>query len=104
MPRFRGYIGLNRGPEETDPGIFVPVIQEIEVTGEIRYSGPRWTGQAMRDSLSAQHILSIVTPEDKVVEFTEVVYIWWQGRQWSVVSIEYERPRVKLTIGGLYNG
>lgn len=104
MSRFRGYIGLNRGTKEIEPGIFEPVIEEVEVTGEIRHSGPRWSAQGMRDSLSARHVLSTVTPEDKIAEFTEVVYIWWQDRKWSVTEIEYKRPRIELTIGGLYNG
>jgi len=47
--------------------------------------------------------LSIITPEDSIINFTEVVYIWWQGRKWSVRSIEYKRPRIELTLGGLYN-
>lgn len=104
MTKFRGSIGINRGSNETDPGIFVPEIEELEVTGEIRFSGPRWPNAGMRDSVSARHVLSIVTPEDSIIDFTEVVYAWWQGRKWSIVSIEYKRPRIELTFGELYNG
>ena len=104
MSRFRGLIGIKRDHVETDPGVFVPNIEEIEVTGEIRGQGARWQNAEQRDTVSAKHVLSIVTPEDRIVEFTEVVYIWWQGRKWSVTSIEYKRPRIELSIGGLYNG
>ena len=104
MTKFRGSIGINRGSNETDPGIFVPEIEELEVTGEIRLSGPRWPHAGMREGLKARHVLSIVTPEDSIIDFTEVVYIWWQGRKWSVVTIEYKRPRIELTFGELYNG
>lgn len=104
MTKFRGNIGINRGPEETDPGIFVQEIVEVEVTGEIRGLGARWQNAEMRDSLRARHVLSIITPEDSIVDFTEVVYIWWQAQKWSVVSIEYKRPRIELRLGGLYNG
>ena len=104
MSRFRGNIGMNRGPVETDPGVFTQTIEEVEVSGEIRGLGLRWQNAEMRDSLRARHVLSIITPEHSIIDFTEVVYIWWQGRQWSVVAIEYKRPRIELTLGGLYNG
>lgn len=104
MSRYRGSIGINRDPVETAPGIFTAVIDEVEVSGEIRSIGARWQNAEMRDSVVARHVLSIVTPEDSIINFTEVVYIVWQGRKWSVVSIEYKRPRIELTLGGLYNG
>lgn len=104
MSKFWGKIGINRGPKEGDPGIFKQVIEEAEVAGEIRNLGARWQNHELGDTVSARHVLSIVTPEDSIVEFTEVVYVWWQGRKWSVIAIEYKRPRIELTLGGLYNG
>lgn len=104
MTKFRGNIGLNRGPVESDPGIFSQVIEDVEVTGELLNLGLHWQGVAVQDSLSAKHILSIITPEDESVEFNEVVYVEWHGRKWNVVNIEYKRPRINLTLGGLYNG
>lgn len=104
MTKFRGKIGINRGPIETSPGIFTPTIEEVEVTGEIRSIGARWRNASLRETVSARHVLSIVTPESSVAEYTEVVYIWWQTQKWAVVEIEYKRPRVELTLGGVYNG
>jgi len=104
MTKFWGKIGINRGPQEDAPGIFVPVIEEVEVAGELRNLGARWQNHELGGTVSARHVLSIVTPEDSIIDFTEVVYIWWQNRKWSVVAIEYKRPRIELTLGGLYNG
>lgn len=104
MTKFRGNIGLNRGPVESDPGIFSQNIEDVEVTGDMMSLGLRWQGAGMQDTLKAKHILSIITPEEESVEFNEVVYVEWHSRKWSVVSIEYKRPRVNLTLGGLYNG
>ena len=104
MTKFRGSIGIDRGSKETSPGIFEPFIEEIEVTGEIRNQTARWQGHEQRDTVSARHVLSIVTPETSIVDFTEVVYVVWQSRKWSVISIQYKRPRVELGLGGLYNG
>ena len=105
MSKFSGSIGINRGAIETAPGIFDPSIEEVEVVGEIRNQVARWQSHEQRDTVSARHVLSIVTPEDSMqIDFTEVVYIIWLGRKWSVVAIQYKRPRIELTLGGLYNG
>ena len=104
MARFSGPIGINRGTVETAPGIIKRNIVEVEVTGEVRQLKFRWPEAGMRDGLKAQHVLSVVTPEDSEIDLTEAVYIGWQGRKWSVTSIQYKRPRVELTLGGLYNG
>ena len=104
MARYLGNIGINRGIFETSPGIPEVLIEEVEVQGEMRSLGLRWPEAGMGDQLSARHILSIVTPEDTIIDFTEVVWIEWQGRKWDVDSIEYKRPRVELGLGGLYSG
>lgn len=104
MTKFRGSIGIDRGSVETSLGIFEPEIEEVEITGEMRNLRARWQGHEQRDSVSARHVLSIVTPESSIIDYTEVVYVVWQSRNWSVVSIEYKRPRIELTLGGLYNG
>ncbi len=104
MTKFRGSIGINRGSVETSPGIFEATIEDVEVTGEIRNIRSRWPNHGQGEEVSARHVLSIVTPEDSVIDYTEVVYIWWQGRKWSVRAIEYKRPRIELSLGGLYHG
>ena len=104
MTKFRGSIGIDRGSVENSPGVFEPFIEEVEVTGEMRNLSARWQSHEQRDSVSARHVLSIVTPENSIIDFTEVVYVVWQSWKWSVVSIEYKRPRIELTLGGSYNG
>lgn len=103
MTRYGGKIGINRGPVEVSPGIYEQKIDEVYVQGEIRSEKFSWSQQSKQDGVRPRHVLSIVTPEDTVIDFTEVVYIWWMYRKWSVTSIEYKRPRVELGLGGIYN-
>lgn len=93
-----------RSDVETEPGIFVNQIEEITVNGDIRSEKAGWGNMQANDTISLKHILSIITPEDSVIDFTEAVYVVWQGRKWSVVTIDYRRPRVELGMGALYNG
>lgn len=104
MARFWGLLGLNRGYTETAPGTFTNVIDEVEVNGEMRRQNLKWSNAGMRDSISAKTTLSVVTPEDSVIDFAEAVYVIWLGKKWSIIGIDYIRPRVELTLGGLYNG
>ena len=104
MAKFWGKIGINRGPRETAPGIFEQFIEEVTVAGEVRTLGARWQNHELGGTVSARHVLSIITPEDSAADFNEVVYVWWNGRKWSVRSIEYKRPRIELMLGGKYNG
>jgi len=104
MSKFRGTIGIAREYEEVDVGVYSPTIEEVEITGEMRNQAARWPAHKQGDSISAKHVLSIVTPESSVIDFTEVVYVIWQSQKWSVVSIQYKRPRIELTLGGIYNG
>jgi len=103
MSRFWGNVGINRGYVETAPGVHTEDIVEIEVMGEMRNIGARLPNANQREGVTARHVLSLINPEDFEIDFTEAVYIWWQNRKWAVVAIEYKRPRVELSLGGLYN-
>ncbi len=104
MAKFWGTIGINRGAIEGEPGILTPNIEEVQVAGNMRLEGARWRNHELGDSVTARHVLSIVTLEDSTINFAEAVYISWQNQKWSVVAIKYIRPRIELTLGGLYNG
>ena len=103
MTRFWGNVGIRRGAVRRASGIIEEVIDEVPVTGEMRNSKNSWSQQTMNDSLRAQHILSIIAPEDSEIDFNAVVYVVWHKRKWAVTSIQYLRPRVELSLGGLYN-
>lgn len=104
MTKFWGKIGFNRGDTEGEPGIFTSTIEEVEVSGKMRLEGARWQNHELGGTIAAKHVLSIVTPEDSTIDFAEAVYICWQNQKWSIVAIKYLRPRIELTLGGLYNG
>jgi len=104
MTKFWGKIGIKRRLVEGEPGIFTPVIDELVVSGKMRLEGARWQNHELGDSITAKHVLSIVTPENSTIDFAEAVYIWWKNQKWSITAIAYKRPRVELTLGGLYNG
>lgn len=104
MTQFRGKVGINRGYEETKPGVYTPVVVEIDVIGELRSLKVGWQAQAQADSVSLRHVLSMIVPEDSDIGIEEAVYVVWRAVKWAVTAIEYKSPRIELSLGGRYNG
>jgi hypothetical protein len=105
MARYKGVIGVKQEAVETSPGIFEESIIELPVTGEMRRQSLRWlSGELSQDKVNAGHQLSIIASEASITGMMDVVYITWQGKKWVVKTIEYQRPRINLTLGGIYNG
>ena len=104
MTRYHGVIGIKGPPIETAPGIWESKIVEHTVVGDILLKPSRWSGQELsQDKITANHILSLFASES-MAYYADIVYIVWQGQKWVVTKVEYLRPRVKLTLGGLYDG
>lgn len=47
-------------------------------------------------------VASMVLDSTKI--FHTMKYVVWMGASWKITSIEVQRPRLLLTIGGVYNG
>ena len=101
--RYSGYIGIQDQPIETSPGMFKFQIREVRVNGDLYTKRTSWPNAQMSGA-SLGMTFSMVTPESDDINFTDVLYFVYQNRKWAVTSIEYDRPRVKLNLGGLYNG
>lgn len=105
MPRYVGRVGVRQDAVETEPGIYTEGIEEISVQGELRLERLGWRGgELSQDKPRARHVVSLVVSQRLVELMTDVVYVTWAGRKWSVMSIDAKHPRLNLTLGGLYNG
>lgn len=102
--RFSGQIGIRREPIEVEPGRFIPVIDEITITGKVITQRARFSGASIsQDTASVNQVVSFILPEALIDTFNSIVYVVWQRKKWSVSNVEYLRPRVNVTFGGLYN-
>lgn len=103
--RYSGYIGIRQEPVETAPGVYSTEIREVKVKGDITPKSARWSaGELSQDSIRANHLLTIIAPEDAIADALDVVYVTWLGRKWVVVSVEYIHPSLTMSLGGEYNG
>lgn len=105
MAKFHGTVGYILH-EETSPGVFTEVVTERVCVGDILRNNQRWVNSEgqIHDNLKLFNRFSIIGDGFAYSNIPRIRYIVWQGVKWTVDAIDIERPRIILTIGGVYNG
>jgi hypothetical protein len=62
------------------------------------------TGESVNLNLNVNNSISILADAYAYEHFFAIRYIRWAGALWTVNSVEVQRPRLILEIGGEYNG
>lgn len=104
MTRFSGKVGYGE-TVETAPGVHEDVITERTYFGDvIRNSVQYREGESVNNDLSVNNSISIVADAYANEHFFAVRYVVWAGAYWSISEVEFQRPRLLLRLGGVYNG
>lgn len=105
MARFCGSIGYAT-QEEIRPGVFAPNhIREIPYTGDVkdmRFSNA--SADKINNDLTTSDVISIVGDPFAFENFSNIRYVVYMGVRWKVSNVSIQRPRLILTLGGIYNG
>jgi hypothetical protein len=104
MARYYGKIGYGVS-QETVPGVWSDEITERDYYGEV-LNDLRATSasEKVNDDIRLQHRISIVADAYALGNYLQIKYVEWAGSFWKVESIDVERPRLILSLGGVYNG
>ena len=104
MAKFCGVVGFAI-TEETSPGIWTPVITEQEYYGDVIADARRLqTIDQLNDDISVSNRISIVVDAFANEKFHAIRFVEYMGTAWKVTNAEVQRPRLILTLGGVYNG
>jgi len=104
MARFHGDIGFVV-PVETAPGVWAPEEEVRTYFGDVNREGYRWEqGKSLNDQIVVTNYISIVADKFAYENLSAMRWVRWLGKKWSINSVEVNRPRLTITIGGLYNG
>jgi len=89
----------------TAPGVWSESIEDRPYTGDLLQTMSRWRDNAeqVNPNLSLQNRLSILADPFANDNFHNIRYIKWAGGTWEVTGVDVNRPRLILTIGGVYN-
>lgn len=107
MARFHGEVGYasDTVEEPADSGKFVEVMVEYPYFGDaprnIRNLIP---GEKVNEDLNLSNTISIMADQYAFEHFEKIKYVRWNGRLWTVTTVEVQRPRLILSFGGVYNG
>lgn len=104
MAKFHGKIGFVM-TEETAPGVHTLKVEEREYTGEVLRNHNRWEStEQLNDNFNINNRFSIVGDPYLYENFRYIKYLVLMESKWKINTIEIQRPRVFLNLGGLYNG
>lgn len=85
--------------------VWKDVITEREYKGEvIKLASNTRSGENLNDEININNRISIVADAYAYQKYLEMRYIWYLGTKWKITSVEVARPRLILSIGGVYNG
>lgn len=104
MAKFHGQVGYVK-TEETAPGVYEEVITEKEYKGDILRNVRRWeAGENLNPDFTINNRFSIVADAYAYENFPYIRYLKWGDIKWQVGSVEIDRPRLILSVRGVYNG
>lgn len=104
MAKFSGKIGFAIDDEKR-PGVFEPDIVERTYYGDVIRDSRRWNdGESVNDTLTIRNEFSVVSDAFIKENLPAMRYIKYLGTAWQIASFELTPPRIKLSIGGVWNG
>lgn len=109
MAKYFGAIGFALGCREgtgENEGIVkeLPVIERTYY-GDVIQNGRRIeNGSDINDDIQISNRISILADAYAMEHFFAMKYVDWMGTKWKVTNVDVQRPRLILTIGGIYNG
>lgn len=105
MAKFYGPVGYVE-TVETKPGVWTQKVTERYYSGDTQRSSSSWTNSSnsTNDDLRLDCQISVVADPFAYQNFRFIKYVKYMDVVWEVTKIEPQRPRLILTIGGVYNG
>ena len=104
MARYYGNIGY-ASLQETTPGVWTEVITERKYYGDVVRNTRRLEGSDnLNDNIVLSNSFSVMADAYAYDHFFNIRYLEWSGERWRVTSVDVQRPRLILNIGGIYNG
>ena len=105
MAKWCGKVGYSV-TEETEPGVWETKSTEHEYYGDLVKNTTRkfQNSGEVNDNINISNNISIVADPFAYENFSHIVYAEFMGVKWKVSDVEVQRPRLILTLGGVYNG
>lgn len=103
MAKYSGLVGyVTQG--ETTPGVWSSIENPVPMRGDlIRASLSRQNDSKVNSDVSLNHRVSLIGDAYAFQQYYNIRWIELDGLRWEVNSVELQRPRIIVTIGGPWN-
>lgn len=104
MAKFRGVVGFAETVEK-EPGVHVEKIVKRRYAGDLHRNSRRLESSGnINDNINISNEISILADAYAFHHFHAMRYVEFEGAKWKVATVDAtKRPRLVLTLGGLYN-
>lgn len=100
--KYYGAFGFTH-TNETDPGVFKRTTTERNYYGEFVRDYRQWDqGEKINPDLKCEQTLSVVADGMFIEDFFALTYVVARGRKWKVTKVEFNPPRMTVTLGDEY--
>lgn len=106
MAKWFGIVGYVE-TTETRPGVWTSEnsVTERAYYGDVDSNSRRLqTSDKVNDNINVSMEISIIADIFAYKNFHSIRYIEYMGKKWKVTNVSVQYPRLKLTIGDVYNG
>lgn len=105
MAKYYGNVGFEEIMEDDGASVYSPKIVERPYYGDLIRNARRLEeGEGVNDNIVVQNDISIVADAYAYQNFHLLRYVDFMGTRWKARSVEVERPRLIISLGGVYNG
>lgn len=104
--KWYGIVGYNiREPIEEDSDIYDNDTVKRPYFGEETRLSSKWiTSGHKLDDKDINTEISIVADPYALQHFSDIAFVEFMGERWDVTAVQVQRPRLILSVGGVYNG
>lgn len=105
MAKWYGIIGYGISTE-VSPGVWQDEIVKRNYSGDVKRLYGKWSeaSNSTNDDFSTNNQISIISDPFAEQNFTQMRYIVFMGVKWKIISADIKRPRIIISLGGVYNG
>lgn len=104
MAKFTGRVGYVT-QEESVPGVWSPVENTVMMRGDmLRQSSNSQNDDKVNSDVTLNHRVSLLGDAYSFANYFNIRWIEVSGRKLEVSSVEIQRPRIIVSLGGLWNG
>lgn len=105
MAKFYGNIGFAiSGELEDQPGVWDTRVVEVPYYGDVVVDVTRIRdGVSINDNVDINNRISVIGDAFVYENFQYMKYVTYMGAKWKITSADIQRPRIVLTLGGVYN-